>query len=119
MAAYKQLAGSSRNELPGFFESVPRSNFKKVKASYTLSQKLKATDYANLPDESGFWVRAKNSGGNMIAYKVQVRPQVACDCIGFRHEPKLRCKQIFLIIREEKLQWDSLPAVAILVNTKA
>lgn len=30
-SAYKQLAGTSKLQLPGFFESLPKSNFKKVK----------------------------------------------------------------------------------------
>ena len=45
-------------------------------------------------------------------FQVEVGPHVvSCDCIGFRHEPKLPCKHIFLIIRGEKIQWDSLPAL--------
>ena len=49
---------------------------------------------------------------SVVDFQVEVTPHVvSCDCIGFRHEPKLPCKHIFLILREEKLKWDALPTV--------
>ena len=79
--AYKQLAGSSKTQLPGFFESVPKSNFRKVKVrviliSYYVSVMFLGSDTQNLFNLN---CETPSTVSHLVTYNYNGRSHTICD----------------------------------------